>query len=69
MPYYNQYQQSLFGGVVDPETIKSIAWLVICGIGLALTISLIVTVHLTVIKRYKELKKEDKTTSDKSPKA
>ena len=58
------YDQLLLHGGLSPETIKSIAWLVVTGICLALTISLIVTVHLAVIKRYKELKKEDEPTSD-----
>ena len=66
MPYYNQ--NIFHGGVVDPETISSIIWLIICGTCLVLCISLIITVHLTVIKRYKELKKEDESTKDKSDK-
>ena len=56
MPYYNQ---NIFRGGVDPETIRSIVWLVICSICIIACVCLIISVHSTVIKRYKELKKVD----------
>ena len=72
--YYNRYSFNGGGdeqGVLDVlkvskgnETVKSITWLALCTFCVGLTVLLIVSVHLKVINRYKEFKKED--TSEKT---
>ena len=53
------YQNLLFGG--SPETVKSVLWLVICGICVVACVMAIVAKNVTVINRYKEL------TGEKEP--